>query len=115
MQRIAQLQRLIALLDARRNQLFAPLAPLLLWGTQIAMAIEAWRRISGAAVGRWLAAVGEFEALCALAGYMVWHANLKPVNAGNVNDEWDETRAAVGAGDGPDSTETTTHEAPTGR
>ncbi len=67
--RIAQLQRLIALLDARRNQLFAPLAPLLLWGTQIAMAIEAWRRVSGAAVGRWLAAVGEFEALCALAGY----------------------------------------------
>ena len=48
-----------------------------------------------------------FAILCALAGYMVWHANLKPVNAGNVNDEWDDTRAAVGAGDGPDSTETT--------
>ena len=56
-----------------------------------------------------------FAILCALAGYMVWHANLKPVNAGNVNDEWDDTRAAVGAGDGPDSTETTTRDAPTGR
>lgn len=67
--RIAQLERLINLLDARRNQIFAALAPLLLWGTQLAFAIEAWRAVSGPAVAQWLAAVGEFEALCALATY----------------------------------------------
>ena len=67
--RVAQLGRLIALLDARRNQFFAPLAPLLLWATQLCMAIDAWRAGCGAAVPRWIAAVGDFEALCAVAGY----------------------------------------------
>lgn len=67
--RIAQLVRLIELLDSRRNTLFAPLAPLLLWTTQLAFAIEAWRAASGPGVPRWLAAVGEMEALCALAAY----------------------------------------------
>ena len=71
--RIAQLQRLINLLDARRNQLFAAVAPLLLWSTQIACAIEAWRAVSGPAVGRWLVAVGDFEALSALATYAYEH------------------------------------------
>jgi MutS domain V len=70
---IARLGRLVDLLDAQRNQLFAPIAFLLLWSTQLAIAIENWRRISGPAVGRWLAAVGEFEALCALAGYGYEH------------------------------------------
>lgn len=67
--RIVSLRRLIDLLDARRNQLFVPLSYLLLWGTQFAYAIERWRAVSGAAVPRWLAAVGEFEALCALASF----------------------------------------------
>jgi MutS domain V len=70
---IARLRRLVDLLDAQRNQLFAPIAFLLLWSTQFAIAIENWRRISGPAVGRWLAAVGEFEALCALSGYGYEH------------------------------------------
>lgn len=67
--RIATLRRLIDLLDARRNQLFAPFSYLLLWGTQFAFAIEAWRTVSGPAVTRWLKAVGEFEALCALSAF----------------------------------------------
>jgi hypothetical protein len=71
--RIAQLERLITLLDARRNQFFAPLAPLLLWGTQLALAVEAWRAVSGPAVPRWLQVVGEFEALCALGTYAHEH------------------------------------------
>jgi DNA mismatch repair ATPase MutS len=33
------------------------------------LAVEAWRAVSGPAVVHWLAAVGEFEALCALATY----------------------------------------------
>lgn len=68
-QRIAALGNLIDLLNSRRNQFFAPFALLLLWGTQVAHAIDRWRTVSGPAVGRWLEIVGEFEALCALAAY----------------------------------------------
>ena len=70
---IATLNRLIDLLDARRNMIFAPLSGLLLWPLQFAIAIERWRQRSGPAVGRWLAAVGEFEALGSLAGYAYEH------------------------------------------
>ncbi len=66
---IASLRRLIGGLEARNNQLFAPFSALLLWATSFAYAIEAWRARSGHAVPHWIAAVGEFEALCSLAGY----------------------------------------------
>jgi hypothetical protein len=68
-ERIAQLGNLLDLLNSRRNQLFMPLAYLLLWGTQMAHAIERWRGVAGPAIARWLHVVGQFEALCALAGY----------------------------------------------
>jgi hypothetical protein len=71
--RIASLRRRVDWLDARRNQFFAPIAPFLLWGTQCALAIEAWRARCGAGVAAWLAAVGEIEALGALAGYSYEH------------------------------------------
>ncbi len=67
--RVRRLAQLIQYLDARRNQLFLPLAGLLLWGTQFAFAIEAWRRASGEDVPRWLEAVGELDALLALGSY----------------------------------------------
>jgi hypothetical protein len=58
--RILQLARLISL---------APVAFLLLWTIPLALAVEAWRRSSGLALARWLAVLGEIEALCALASY----------------------------------------------
>lgn len=67
--RIAQLVRLIEWLNSRRNPFFAPFAPLLLWTTQSAYAIERWRTAVGPAVGRWFEAVGEIEALACLATY----------------------------------------------
>jgi hypothetical protein len=70
---IARLNGLINLLDARRNMIFAPFATLLLWPEQLAFAIEKWRQSSGPAVARWLAAVGEFEALSSLASYSYEH------------------------------------------
>jgi len=70
---IARLHRLMHLLDARRNELFGPVSVLLLWATQFAFAVEAWRARSRTAVGEWLAAVGEMEALCSLAGYAHEH------------------------------------------
>ncbi len=71
--RIARLQRLINLLDAHRNQVFALVSFLLLWRTNFALAIEAWRAQSGPAVPRWLAAIGELEALLALASHAYEH------------------------------------------
>lgn len=70
---IARLNYLLTLLDSRRNMLFAPIAFILLWDVHFAFALEAWRRNFGRAVPRWLAAVGEMEALCALAGYAYEH------------------------------------------
>jgi hypothetical protein len=66
---IARLASLVHLLEARENQFFAPLAAMLLWTTQLALAIEAWRATSGPSIGRWIGAVGEIEALVALASY----------------------------------------------
>lgn len=66
--RIARLKRWLELVDARRNQLFAPIAALLLWGTQIAGAIEAWRADAGPQLRNWIDALSELEALLSLAG-----------------------------------------------
>ncbi|HSD45508.1 MAG TPA: hypothetical protein VLB87_02765 [Pyrinomonadaceae bacterium] len=66
---IALLNRLIEILDSRRNIIFAPAAAILLWPLQCAISIERWRQSSGPAVGRWLAAVGDFEALNSFASY----------------------------------------------
>jgi MutS domain V len=66
---IKGLARLIQILDWKRNQLFLPFALLWLWTIQLAFRIDAWRHRSGRAIAGWLAAVGEFEALCAMAAY----------------------------------------------
>lgn len=72
-QQITRLRRLIALLESRKNQFFAPIAALFLWKTQVALAIEAWREDSGRSIGQWLTVVGEFEALSSLASYAFEH------------------------------------------
>ncbi len=41
----------------------------MLYGVHLAFASEAWRSASGPHVRRWIAALGEFEALSAFAGY----------------------------------------------
>ena len=71
--RIAKLNRLIELLEERENPFMRALGPLMLWTEQLAFAIEAWRKVSGPALRRWLADVGEIEALCALAAYAFEH------------------------------------------
>ena len=65
--RIARLARLIQVNDSRRNMLFAPLSALLLLGTQIAFAVERWRRANGLDVERWVEATAGIEALCSVA------------------------------------------------
>lgn len=72
-QRIRDLERLIDMLHSRDNLLVRLFGPLVLWTTQVAFALERWRAVSGSSVGQWLIAVGELEALCALAGYAYEH------------------------------------------
>jgi hypothetical protein len=70
---IERLRKLVALLDARRNQFFAPFAVLLLWTPHVALAIERWRVRSGTRIGDWIEAVGEIEALASLASFAFEH------------------------------------------
>ena len=67
--RIAELRRLVSWLDSTHNLLFAPIAFVLLLRPLLAIAIDRWHAANGAAVATWLHAVGEFEALAALANY----------------------------------------------
>jgi len=73
-QRIRALARLTDNIEAARLHMFfrAAAAPLL-WIPQFAMAVEAWRAASGAQIGRWIRAIGEFEALCSLATFAFEH------------------------------------------
>ena len=60
---LARLARLVRRLDV------APVFFAVLGTTRVALAIEAWRMRFGPALARWQSALGELEALCALAGY----------------------------------------------
>ena len=70
---IQNLERLANRLEWTHNEFFKPIAAALMWSTQLAVAIERWRRHSGQAIQRWIDTAGEFEALCALAGYSFEH------------------------------------------
>jgi hypothetical protein len=52
-----------------RLRCLAPWALILASRPQVALLLDRWRQLSGPAFGRWLAALGEIEALCALAAY----------------------------------------------
>lgn len=71
--RLRALRRLIDLLQARQSVIFAPVAAVLLWGTQLATLVEVWRRRNGLEMSTWLDAVGAFEALSCLAAYAYEH------------------------------------------
>lgn len=72
---IGRIRRMVQSLESRRNLMVRFVDPLVLWTTQTAFAIEAWRRRFGPAVKRWIDAVAEMEALEALAGYAYEHPN----------------------------------------
>jgi hypothetical protein len=75
-QKIHKLVMLIEWLNSRLNPFFAAIfAPLLLWSTQFAFAIEEWRAQHGQAIGTWLDAVGELEALCSFSAYAYEHSD----------------------------------------
>lgn len=65
---ITRLARIADWLEVRRSAL-APITFLLMWELHGAIAVERWRRVHGPAIARWLAGLGEYEALAALAAY----------------------------------------------
>lgn len=70
---IANLSQRVAMLSSTENILFALPAAMVLWKTQWAFAVEAWRAGPGQRLPQWLDAVGEFEALLAFATFSVEH------------------------------------------
>ena len=66
---IGRLRRLTQALESRRSLLIAVSDSFVLWTTQVAFAIESWRQEFAPAFRVWLMAVGEMEALNALANY----------------------------------------------
>jgi hypothetical protein len=70
---IERLRKLVALLDARRNQFFAAFALLFLWTTNIAFAIERWRLESGAEIVAWISTIAEIEALLSISSFAFEH------------------------------------------
>jgi hypothetical protein len=70
---IARLLRVVETYESKNNILFAPLAFLALADIHISASIEGWRARHGAQALRWLAAVGELEALAALGAYAFEH------------------------------------------
>jgi DNA mismatch repair ATPase MutS len=72
--RIARLRRLVTVLDhATLNLWFRPIAALLLVRDQTAVVIDRWHAQYGPAVESWLRAVGDIEALAALATFAYEH------------------------------------------
>ena len=71
---IATLRRLLDMADTRRSALLHfPLALVLHWDVHVLAALERWKARCGNRVRDWLAAVGEAEALAALAAVAADH------------------------------------------
>jgi hypothetical protein len=64
--RIKHLDRWLEMLDSSDHIVLRILEPLVLYKHQIVMAIEAWRTRNGQAIGKWIQALAEFEALSCL-------------------------------------------------
>ena len=66
---IHRLRLLAWLLNLRQLEYFALLASPILWGTNLAILIERWRRQNREGLSRWLHSLGQFEALLCLTRY----------------------------------------------
>jgi hypothetical protein len=66
-QQMRRLQRLMPLAGIRRWILFFPIEVVTLWNLHLLWLLERWQTQSGGQVRRWLEALGQFEAVIALA------------------------------------------------
>ncbi|MBK9713466.1 MAG: DNA mismatch repair protein MutS [Kouleothrix sp.] len=62
-----RLNRLMALVDLRGWMFFYPIQIATLWSAHVLWLLERWQAQAGGSARRWLVALGELEALCALA------------------------------------------------
>lgn len=70
---IGKLRSLVDLILSRHNIFVRIIDVPLMYSVQLALAAERWRKAHGHAVKRWLAVVGEMEALLSLAAYSYEH------------------------------------------
>jgi hypothetical protein len=70
---IRRLDRIVGYLESRRNPAMRLLDVLTFWSAQCVFRAEKWQQEFGPQIRSWLDAVGEFEALTALAGYAFEH------------------------------------------
>lgn len=75
-QEMRELFRLIGALEQGDHLLLRTIGPALLYREQLTMAIEEWRGRSGPGIARWLDAIGQLEALSALASFAYEHPDL---------------------------------------
>jgi hypothetical protein len=66
---IRKLKRFVRISERRRNEVLYSFSLWFSVGTQLAIAVERWRKIHASNLERWLEAWAEFEALNALTGY----------------------------------------------
>ena len=66
---LERFRRIITLYEARRNQFVAILGPVVLYGTQLSLMVEAWRSRHADDLPKWIRALARFEALSSLAGF----------------------------------------------
>jgi hypothetical protein len=70
---IRKLARVVEYVYSRHSLFLRPLDLVTFWSTQLVFVAERWQREFGPAIRGWLTAVGELEALTALAGYAYEH------------------------------------------
>lgn len=70
---ISRLKTIVDLSDSRKNLFVQVLDLPLMYTIQVAFAAERWRRLHGHAVGTWLRAIGEIEALICFGTYSYEH------------------------------------------
>ncbi len=70
---IRKLDRIVGYLESRRNPAMRLLDAVTFWSAQCVFLAEGWQQEFGPHIRGWLDAVGEFEALTALAGYTFEH------------------------------------------
>ncbi len=72
-QAITKLRTIVDLVNSRDNILVRAIDAPLMYSIQVAFAAERWRKVHGKAVRKWVAIVGEIEALISLAAYSYEH------------------------------------------
>lgn len=98
---IARLDRIVGYLESRRNPAMRLLDVLMFWSAHLVFVAESWQQEFGPQIRGWLDAVGEFEALTALAGYAFEHpADVLPefVPQGPLFEATDMTHPLLPAG-----------------